>query len=227
MLQVSEAVRARRSVRAFLPDQVPAGTLSEILGLAQLAPSSGNLQPWRIFAVTGAPLTELLQRVRETAATSPRGEPPEYPIYPPNLRDPYNSRRIACAENLYRHIGVTRENKLGRLMHFARNFEFFGAPVGLIVTLDRKMERGQWADVGIWLSTFMLLAQERGLSTCAQAAWAGMNQTVRRALGIPDEYLIYCGIALGYADPDAPINAARTAREPTESVVTMIGFEDA
>ncbi|MFO6447329.1 nitroreductase [Erythrobacter sp. NE805] len=227
MVGVSQAVQSRRSVRSFLPDPVPAGTLHEILELAQLAPSSSNMQPWRVFAVTGAPLADLLQRVRETAAANPRGEPPEYPIYAPDLKDPYNARRIACAEDLYGHIGVARENKLGRLMHFARNFAFFGAPVGLIVTIDRTMERGQWADVGIWLSTFMLLAQERGLSTCAQAAWAGMNRTVRSALAIPDEYLVYCGIALGYADPEAQINTLRIGREPIESAVTMIGFEEA
>lgn len=225
MVTVSEAVRARHSTRAFLPEPVPADTLREILDLAQLAPSSSNLQPWRIFAVTGEPLAELLQRVRETAAANARGEPPEYPIYAPALKDPYNARRIACAEDLYGHIGVARENKLGRLMHFARNFAFYGAPVGLIVTLDRTMERGQWADVGIWLSTFLLLAQERGLSTCAQAAWAGMNQTVRRSLGIPDAYLVYCGIALGYADPEAHINSLRIGREQTAAAVTMIGFE--
>lgn len=227
MVTVTDAVQSRRSTRAFLPDAVPAGTLREILDLAQLAPSSSNLQPWRIFAVTGEPLATLRQRVRETAAVNPRGETPEYPIYAPNLKDPYNARRITCAEALYGHIGVTRENKLGRLMHFARNFEFYGAPVGLIVTLDRTMERGQWADVGIWLSTFMLLAQERGLSTCAQAAWAGMNQTVRAELAIPEEYLVYCGIALGYADPDAPINALRIGREPVATAVTMIGFGSA
>lgn len=227
MVTVTDAVQSRRSTRAFLPDAVPAGTLREILDLAQLAPSSSNLQPWRIFAVTGEPLATLRQRVRETAAVNPRGETPEYPIYAPNLKDPYNARRIACAEALYGQIGVTRENKLGRLMHFARNFEFYGAPVGLIVTLDRTMERGQWADVGIWLSTFMLLAQERGLSTCAQAAWAGMNQTVRSELAIPEEYLVYCGIALGYADPDAPINALRIGREPVATAVTMIGFGSA
>lgn len=226
MVSVTEAVRCRHSVRAFLPDPVPAYTLREIIDLAQLAPSSSNLQPWRVFAVTGEPLSALLQRVRETAAASPRGEPPEYAIYAPNLKDPYNARRIACAEDLYGHIGVSRDNKLGRLMHFARNFEFYGAPVGLIVTLDRTMERGQWADVGIWLAHFMLLAQERGLSTCAQAAWAGMNRTVRSVLAIPDEYLVYCGIALGYADPAAPINALRIGREPATNAVTMTGFEE-
>lgn len=227
MIGVTEAVLGRRSVRAFLPDRVPPDTLREILDLAQRAPSSSNLQPWRVFAVTGDPLAALLERVRATAAANPRGEQPEYPIYAPNLKDPYNARRIACAEDLYGHIGVARDNKLGRLMHFARNFEFYGAPVGLIVTLDRSMERGQWADVGIWLATFMLLAQERGLSTCAQAAWAGMNRTVRAALAIPDEYLIFCGISLGYADPDAAINTLKIGREPAATAVTMVGFEEA
>ncbi|WP_369725466.1 nitroreductase family protein [Bradyrhizobium sp. LLZ17] len=124
---------------------------------------------------------------------------PEFPIYAPDLTDPYNARRLSCAEALYGVLGVERDNKLGRMMQFARNFDFYGAPVGLIVALDRRLERGQWADVGIYLAHLLLLAQERGLATCAQAAWAAMNQTVRAFLDMPEPYLLYCGVPLGYA----------------------------
>lgn len=224
-MRVTEAIRARRSVRAFLPKPVPVELLSELLSLAALAPSSSNMQPWRVYVVGGEALTELKQRVRETAATNPRGEPPEYPIYAPDLKNPYNARRIACAEDMYGHLGVERENKLGRLMHFARNFDFYGAPVGVVIAIDRTMERGQWADVGIYLAHLMLLAEERGLATCAQAAWAAMNKTVRIFLDMPEEYLLYCGVSLGYADPDAPINSLRMGREPLSATTELRGFD--
>jgi nitroreductase len=226
MPDLTDLIRARRSIRAFRPDPVPGTLVREILELAALAPSSSNMQPWRTYAISGADLDDLKARVRQSAAANPRGEMPEYPIYAPNLKDPYNTRRIACAEGLYGTIGIERDNKFARLMQFARNFDFYGAPVGLIIALDRTMERGQWADVGIYLSHLLLLAQERGLATCAQAAWAGMNRTVRAFLGMPDEQLLYCGVSLGYPDPDAPINRLRMAREPLSSTTQMRGFVD-
>jgi len=224
MHSVTNAIRDRRSVRAFLDKPVPAATIQEILELAALSPSSSNMQPWRIYALSGPVLAELKVRVRQSAAHNPRGELPEYPIYAPDLKDPYNARRISCAEALYDVLGVERENKLGRMMHFARNFDFYGAPVGIIVALDRSLERGQWADVGIYLAHLMLLAQERGLATCAQAAWAAMNQTVRAFLDMPEPYLLYCGVSLGYADSEAHVNTLRMGREPWTANAEMRGF---
>ncbi|MGJ4952759.1 nitroreductase [Bradyrhizobium sp. HKCCYLS20291] len=223
-MSVSEIIQRRRSVRAFRADPVAATTVREILELAALAPSSSNMQPWRVWAIAGDDLAALKQLVRASAAANPRGEPPQYPIYAPDLKDPYNARRIACAEALYGLLGVARDNKLGRLMQFARNFDFYGAPVGLIVAIDRTMERGQWADIGIYLAHLLLLAEERGLATCAQAAWAGMNQTVRTFLNMPDEYILYCGVSMGYADEDAPINRLRIGREPLAVTTEMRGF---
>ncbi|MBX9801453.1 MAG: nitroreductase [Caulobacteraceae bacterium] len=226
MTTVTDAIRARRSIRAFTDRQVPAAVVQDILALAARAPSSSNMQPWRVYALAGETLATLKQRVRESAIDNPRGETPEYPIYAPALKDPFNARRIACAEELYGILGVARENKLGRLMHFARNFDFYGAPVGLILAMDRSMERGQFADLGLYLAHVMLLAQERGLATCAQAAWAGMNKTVHAVLDIPETELIFCGVSLGYADPDATINALEMAREPLSVTTEMRGFED-
>jgi nitroreductase len=227
MMNVTEAIRQRRSTRAFLPAEVPAQTVRDILEVAGRAPSSSNLQPWQAYAIAGQPLADFKQRVRQSVAANPKGEAPEYAIYAPNLKDPYNARRIACAEELYRQIGIERENKFGRMMHFARNFDFYGAPIGIFLAIDRTMERGQWADLGIYLAHILLLAEERGLATCAQAAWAAMHRTVRAIVGMPEDYILYCGISLGFADPDAAINDLVMPREPASSTATFIGFDTA
>lgn len=227
MLSVTDAIRRRRSRRAFTAQPVAEADLRHVLELAARAPSSSNVQPWKAYALTGAPLADLKAEVRERLAIDPRGEAPEYPIYARDLKDPYNTRRLACAEALYGLLGVARDNRMGRMMQFARNFDFYGAPVGVIVTLDRGHERGQWADVGIYLAHLLLAAEERGLAACAQAAWAAMHRTLRAHLRIPNEHLVYCGVSLGYADPAAPINALEIRREPLEATTTILGFEPA
>jgi len=117
---------------------------------------------------------------------------------------------------------------MARLMQFARNFDFYGAPVGMILSIDRTMEQGQWADVGMFLQSIVLLAHERGLSACPQAAWAAMHKTVRAHLALPGEYIVFCGISLGYADLSQPINSLVTERASFEEIAEMRGFtEDA
>jgi nitroreductase len=128
---------------------------------------------------------------------------------------------------MYAIVGIARESKIGRLMQFARNFDFFGAPVGMILSIDRSMEPGQWADVGIFLQSLLLLAHERGLATCPQAAWAAMHKTVRAHLGLPDELMVYCGISLGYADAAQPINSLTIDRAPLSDIAELRGFAPA
>ena len=166
-MDVSEAVARRISVRAFKPDPVPGTVVREILEAAKSAPSGGNLQPWRVYALAGAPLAEL----KDLAAKTPM-QTPEYEVYPANLWDPFRTRRYQCGEDLYASIGVGRDDKPGRYRQLARNTEFFGAPVGLFFCLDRKLGYPQWADLGMFMQTVMLLAVERGLDTCAQEYWA-------------------------------------------------------
>ena len=221
-MDVSEAVARRISIRAFRSDPVPGAIVREILVAAARAPSGGNLQPWRVHALTGAPL----QALKDKVAANPFGETPEYDVYPPNLWEPFRTRRFECGEDLYATIGIPREDKAARLRQLARNGELFGAPVGLFFSLDRKVGPPQWSDVGMFMQTVMLLATERGLATCAQEYWARYPQTLIESLGLPDDHMIFSGMALGYADETAPINTLRTRRDPFEVWGELRGFED-
>ncbi len=223
-MKVSEALATRMSCRAFLPTPVPESTVRAILDAARQTPSGGNLQPWQVCALTGGPLRDLLARVKSKVPLHPRGEPPEYDIYPPALWEPYRTRRFKCGEDLYATIGVKREDKFGRLLQFARNYEFFGAPVGLLFFLDRRLGPPQWSDVGMYMQSVMLLAREHGLHTCAQEAWSAWHGTVREFLGMPREMILFSGMALGWRDESAPINTLRTDRAPLEDFAALRGF---
>lgn len=219
-MDVSEAVQRRMSVRAFKPDTPPAAVVRAILEDAARAPSGGNLQPWHVHALAGEPLAQLLRAVED----APLQEEPEYAVYPPDLWEPYRTRRFRNAEQLYASIGIPREDKAARLRQMAKNAAFFGAPVGIFLSVDRRMGPPQWADLGIYLQTVMLLATEQGLDTCAQEFWAFRSQPVARFLDLPPERMLFAGIALGWRDESAPINQWRTERDPFESWAEMRGF---
>ncbi|WP_374469242.1 nitroreductase [Phenylobacterium sp.] len=220
-MNVSEAVEKRVSIRAFRPDPVPGAVVRDILERAAKAPSGGNLQPWRVYALSGAPLAELKAKV----AANPFGETPEYDVYPPNLWDPFRTRRFQNGEDLYATIGIPREDKPARLRQLARNGEFFGAPVGVFFCLDRKLGPPQWADLGMYMQTVMLLALERGVDTCAQEYWARYPQTVGEVIGLPEDHMLFSGMAMGYRDSQAPINTLAAARDPFEVWGELRGFD--
>lgn len=219
-MDVSEAVQRRMSVRAFKPEAPSAAVVRAILEGAARAPSGGNLQPWHVHALTGEPLTQLLRAVE----SAPLQEEPEYAVYPPDLWEPYRTRRFRNAEQLYASIGIPREDKAARLRQMAKNAAFFGAPVGIFLSVDRRMGPPQWADLGIYLQTVMLLAVEQGLDTCPQEFWAFRSQPVARFLELPPERMLFAGIALGWRDESAPINQWRTERDPFDTWAEMRGF---
>lgn len=211
-MKVSEALVTRKSVRAFRPDPVSRETVEKLLALAARAPSGGNLQPWKVHVLIGAAKDELVRRAKARMLENPRGGVPEYHIYPPELTEPYKTRRFVVGEQMYATMGIARENKAGRLQQFVRNWEFFGAPVGMIFSIDRQMQQGQWSDLGGFLQSIMLVAREFGLHTCAQEAWAPFHEVIRNYLKVPQEEMIFCGMALGYANEDAPINTLVSER---------------
>lgn len=221
-MNVSAAMRARRSVRAFLP-RVP--TKEQVQGLmadaAQAAASGGNVQPWRVVALTGEPLKEFIDAVAQSV---PVDDLPASASYPPSLWDPYRSRRYKNGEDLYRTIDIPRDNKTARLEQLAKNGRFFGAPVGLIVLVDERMVHPQWVDLGIYLQSFMLLATERGMATCAQGYWRRFRDTVEQVLDVPDSYRVAYGIALGFEDVNAPINDLRADRAEFSDWAQVRGF---
>ena len=220
-MTVSDAVAARVSIRAFLDRPVAGEVVRDILVRAAQAPSGGNLQPWRVYALTGEPLEDLKAQVR----ANPFGQAPEYDVYPPNLWDPFRTRRFQNGEDLYATIGIPREDKPARLRQLAKNGEFFGAPVGLFFCLDRKLGPPQWADLGMYMQNVMLLATERGLDTCPQEYWARYPQTVARAINLPADHMVFSGMAMGYRDHEAPINTLRASRDPFETWGEMLGFD--
>jgi nitroreductase len=224
MIDVRDAVASRFSCRAFLPEPVPLATVRVILEGAARAPSGGNIQPWRCHALAGAPLEDLKASIRPHAPTNPRGEGAEYQVYPEPLKEPYHARRYEVGAALYRAIAIPREDRPGRYRQYARNFEFFGAPVGLFFTVDRTMGPPQWADYGMFLQTVMLLARAHGLHSCGIEAWTHWHKTVSAVLALPPEHMLFCGMALGYADETAPINRWRSARDDVDAFAVFEGF---
>lgn len=223
-MKVSEAVASRQSVRAFLDKPVDKETINWLLEQAQWTPSGGNLQPWRVYVLGGDRLAEFKSLIESKLQTNPMGEGAEYKVYPPKLKEPYRTRRFKCGEDLYASINVPREDKAARIGQFANNFRFFGAPVGMFFAIDRCMQEGQWSDLGMYIQTLMLLAREKGLHSCAQEAWAWWPRTVCRFLDIPDEFMLFCGMALGYMDESHPINNWRTDRADIDEIVEWHGL---
>jgi nitroreductase len=223
-MDVREAVATRFSCRAFLPTPVPLAVVRDILDRAARAPSGGNLQAWRVDALSGAPLEAVKALIRPRHGELPRGEGAEYQIYPEPLTEPYYARRREVGALLYAALGIPREDRPARLAQYAKNYEFFGAPVGLFVSLDRSMGRPQWSDLGGFVQTVLLLARAHGLHGCAQEAWTHWHKTVPPFLDLPADHILFCGIALGFCDEGAAINRWRAPRVGVDEFATFRGF---
>jgi nitroreductase len=218
---VTDAILSRHSCRAFTARTVEPETLRQLLETARFAPSGGNLQPWNVHVLCGESMRTFRAQLTPKFLATPFGGSAEYNVYPPQLKEPYRSYRYKCGEDLYGHIGVTREDKPARYRQFARNYDFFGAPVGMFFFLDRAMGAPQWSDLGMFIQNIMLLARERGLETCAQEAWAVWHREVSEFLGVGAELMLFCGLALGYGDYSAPINRLRTERTSVQGFTTF------
>lgn len=216
-MDVTEAVAARRTTRAFLDTPVDDDTIVDLLTRAARAPSGGNLQPWRIYVVGGAAMPAFLDFIGEREI-----EPPGYDIYPADLWEPYRTNRFTVGEQMYATLGIARDDKAARLARLAENFRFFGAPAAIFCFVDRGMGPPQWSDLGMFLQTFMLLATEAGLATCPQEAWATWSGAVQEFVGAPDDEMLFCGVAIGHADPDAPVNGLVSERMPFEQWGTIV-----
>lgn len=216
-MNVTEAVNRRKSVRRFLPDPVTDDVLRELLTSASRSPSGGNVQPWRLYVVNG----DSMARFRTFLADRRPGAP-AYEIYPKALTEPYRSSRFKIGEDMYAAIGVERDDKAGRFAQFAQNLDFFGAPAAIFCYIDRQMGPPQWSDLGMFLQTFMLLAQEAGVDTCAQEAWAVHEGAISEFVGAPDELQIFCGMAIGHEDTEHPINTVVSEREPLDTFATFV-----
>lgn len=220
---VAAAITSRRSIRAFLDTPVPREAVERILDIAARAPSGTNMQPWRAYALAGEPLKRLSAALVAEAMAGTKGEA-EYRYYPDAFFEPYLSRRRKVGWDLYGLLGIAKGEAEKMKRQHARNFDFFGAPVGIVFTIDRRLEIGSWLDYGIFLGNVMTAARCMGLDTCPQAAFAPHHRTIRAHLAIPDNEVVVCGMALGHADPAAPENGLVTDRVPARDFCDFHGF---
>ena len=222
-MNVSEALARRTSVRAFRPDPVPAATVRTLIERAHRAPSGGNLQPWRVHALAGEALTAL--KTEAGAVLLSGADEADDHAYPPGLWEPFRTRRFENGEDLYAALGIPREDKAARYAQIAQNAELFGAPVGLFFSIDARLGRPQWLDLGIFMQSLMLLAVEHGLDTCAQGFWRRLGKSVAAVLQLPEHHMLVGGMALGVRDEAHAINGWRARRDAFEAYAQMRGFE--
>ena len=221
-ISVDEAITTRKSVRAFKPDPVPLATLKHILDVAARAPSGTNIQPWKVYALTGAEKARMSEAVLKRREAGPAR--PEFSYYPKKWFEPYLARRRKVGWDLYSLLGIARDNKPGMWAQFGRNYLFFDAPVGLFFTFHRDLELGTWLDMGMFIQSVMIAARGQGLHTCPQAAWIEYPETVGAVLGLSPEEQLVCGMSLGYADDGAVVNTLATERVPAEEFAIFRGF---
>jgi nitroreductase len=221
-----EAIVSRQSIRAFLPREVPRDTIEAILEAAARAPSGTNTQPWKVYVLAGEPRAELSRRIL-AAFDDPAVAPThmrEYAYYPEKWQSPYIERRRKIGWDMYGLLGIGKGDFAKTHAQHGRNYAFFDAPVGLMFTIDRVLERGSWLDYGMFLQSVMIAARARGLDTCPQAAFLEFHRIIAEVVGIPDNEMLVCGMSLGWADPQAVINTLQTARDPVSGFARFSGF---
>lgn len=223
-MNVSEAIDQRISTRAFLDTPISKQDLAELLNAAQRSPSGGNLQPWRVIALTGDAKQAVVDLAANVLSKSPMGEPTDRPIYPENITDAQKARRFRVGEMMYEQLGIPREDKAARLAWFANNYNFFGAPVALFLILDEDVGHGQWAHTGMFMQTIALLAEERGWGTCMQECWGILRPSLKKHFKLGESEMVYCGMSLGVPDKNAPVNSIRTERASLDEFVDFQGF---
>jgi nitroreductase len=226
-IDVLEAINSRFACRHYLDTPVSPPTLRSILQTAARSASSGNLQPWKVYALSGEPLAKLKSEATRLISEVDdwRVLQGQYPDYPEKLCEPYLTRREAFGTQLYGALGIDRHDGAARLEQIKRNFNFFGAPIGLLITIDRRLGPGQWADLGGYINLVTLAARAYGIDTCPQVLWTRFHGLVATHLQLPPDELLFCGMALGYGDKDHPINQIRTCREHVDSFCKFIGFD--
>ncbi|MFF4081956.1 nitroreductase [Streptomyces sp. NPDC001777] len=219
-MDVYEAVASRRAVRRFNGEPIPRKTLERVLSAAARSPSGANLQPWHVYVLTGVPLAELKKRTAERVAAGDPGDEREYQMYPLELKSPYRERRSAATEQRYAALGVSREDRRSREAAVAANWDCFGAPAALFCYIDRDMGPAQWADLGMYLQTVMLLLRAEGLHSCPQMAWSVYCRTVAETILPPPGLILFCGVSIGFEAP--AVCHDRINRAPLAETVTFV-----
>lgn len=222
-VDVVDALRQRISIRAYTGEAIPERVVRDILDAARWSPSGGNLQPWKVIVVAGAERDAVCAAAKQAlAAGTPDDE--GHPPYPPSLWDPYRTRRFKNGEDMYALLGIPREQREARLANLARNYDFFGAPVGLFFVIDRRMGRAQWSHLGMFMQSIALLAVERGYGTCMQEAWARVRKALAAHFALDSDHMIVSGMAFGRPDMSAPVNTMRSDRAEVDEFAAFRGF---
>ena len=220
---IDSLLSLRRSVRVFRPDPVPRAMIEEILNVASRSPSGTNIQPWKIHVVTGETRERLVEEVLAHRETNPPDDSAEFPRAS-KRKEPYVSRMRKLGKEMYSLLGIPKGDTDANWRQWGRNYTFFDAPVGLILTIDKDLDAMSFLDLGMFGLAIMLAAKARGLDTCAQGAWNNYWTVTRRILGVPDDQFIVFGISLGWADESAAVNSLVSEREPVEGFATFHGF---
>lgn len=222
-MNISEAVSSRRSVRSFLPREVSFETIQRVLDQARMAPSGCNFQPWEAVVLTGAPLQALQHRLLATAPDDPL----EYDFSAPGQQEKYQSRLKVMAASMYGAMNIARHDKEARNTILHANIVSFGAPVLLLCHFPKMMKEPQWSDVGMWLQTIMLLLRGEGLDSCPQEYIGMFGRTIKEHLGLSEDTMLFCGLAIGWANSEAAVNQFDRQRVALAEQVTFLGFEQA
>ena len=223
-MDVSTAVKQRISTRAFLDTPLPKAEIEQWLKDASRSPSGGNLQPWRVIALAGDEKQKIVDMAAGVLAQNPQGEPTDRPIYPNYITDAQKARRFRVGEMMYEKVGIPREDKMARMMWFSRNFRFFEAPLALFFVLDERVGHGQWGHTGMLMQTLALLAEERGWGTCMQECWGILRPSLKDALGLAENEMVWCGMAVGIPDKSDPVNDLYTERASLDEWVEFKGL---
>ena len=219
-MNLDEAIRNRKSVRQFLDTPVDRALVETILERANLAPSGTNVQPWHVHIAMGARRDELVSAVLAHRENAPQDASAEFPRTS-KRKEPYTSRMRQLGKDMYSLLEIPRGDERANFNQWGRNYKFFDAPVGLIFTIDKDLDAMSFLDIGMFMQNIMLIAHQEGLGTCSQGAWNQFHTVTRRVLSVPDDRFIICGMSLGYADPNAPVNTLVSAREPMSSFATF------
>ena len=220
-MNLKDIIKSRYSVRSFTKKNVDIEIIKEMLQISKCAPSGGNIQPWKVYVVTGNAKEKLIERALSNYDNGVQ-EKIEYEIYPNPLDEEYKKRRSECATDMYAALSIEQDDIESRLTQIRENFKFFGAPVGMIITIDKAFAVNGWGHVGMFIQNICLSAVDNDMGTCLQESWSIYPETVKDVLNIPDNEVVWCGIALGYPNLEHPINNYRTSRESIDKFVTFI-----
>ena len=220
-MNIKQLIESRYSVRSFLDKDVDFKKVKSILDTANSAPSGGNIQPWKVYVLGKNSKNELVTQALNNYDTGVQ-EDIEYEIYPKPLAEEYKQRRSQCAADMYDALSIARDDIDTRLKQVRENFKFFGAPIGMIVTIDKSFAQNGWGHVGMFLQNLWLTAINEGLGVCLQESWSIYPKTVKKVIDSPDNEMIWCGIAMGYPNNEDPINNYRTSRDSLDSFASFI-----